>query len=92
VRLGLLAQRRLTNRFQLEFPSQFPAPRLFHRTPFRVSNALIEVSAKRGDLHFEPHTMHGWLAPDFIPFVLQDAIDNKYCELLTPAAGREGVE
>jgi len=50
------------------------------------------VSAKRGDLHFEPHTMHGWLAPDFIPFVLQEAIDKKYCELLTPAAGREGVE
>jgi hypothetical protein len=36
--------------------------------------------------------MHGWLAPDFIPFVLQEAIDKKYCEQLTPAAGWEGVE
>src|SRR5207249_11186354 len=35
--LGLLAQRRLTNRFKLEFPCQFPARRVFHRTPPQVS-------------------------------------------------------
>ena len=48
--LGLLAQRRLTNRFQLEVPIQFPARRVFHRTPPQVSIAPIEVSIKRGYL------------------------------------------
>src|SRR6185312_10390796 len=50
--LGLLAQRHLPNRFQLEFPSQFPARCVFHRTPPQVSIALIEVSIKRGYLQF----------------------------------------
>ncbi len=49
-RSSALAQRRLTNRFKLEFPSQFPARRVFHRTPPQVNIALIEVSIKRGYL------------------------------------------
>ncbi len=51
--LGVLAQRRLTNRFKLEFPSQFPAGCVFHRTPPQVSIALIEVSIQRGYLQFD---------------------------------------
>ena len=48
--LGLLAQRRLTNRFKLELLRQFPARLVVHRTPPQVSTALIEVSIKRGYL------------------------------------------
>jgi len=48
--LGFSLNAALTNRFKLEFPSQFPARRVFHRTPPQVSITLIEVSIKRGYL------------------------------------------
>lgn len=40
---------------------------------------------------FEPHPIQGW-TPDFIPFVLQEAIDNKYYDDLIPIAGPVGME
>ena len=39
---------------------------------------------------FEPHPIQGW-TPDFIPAVLQEAIDNKLYDELRPVAGAEGV-
>lgn len=39
---------------------------------------------------FEPHPIQGW-TPDFIPHVLQEAIDNKYYDELIPVAGADGV-
>ena len=39
---------------------------------------------------FEPHPIQGW-TPDFIPFVLQEAIDKAYYDELIPIAGAEGV-
>lgn len=39
---------------------------------------------------FEPHPIQGW-TPDFIPFVLQEAIDGKYYDDLIPVAGADGI-
>jgi cysteine synthase A len=40
---------------------------------------------------FEPHPIQGW-TPDFIPQVLQEAIDNAYYDELIPVAGPAGIE
>ncbi|HMB76109.1 MAG TPA: pyridoxal-phosphate dependent enzyme [Kiloniellaceae bacterium] len=39
---------------------------------------------------FEPHPIQGW-TPDFIPKVLQEAIDESYYEKLIPIAGPDAV-
>ena len=39
---------------------------------------------------FEPHPIQGW-TPDFIPLVLQEAIDAKNYDELIPVAGAEGI-
>ncbi len=40
---------------------------------------------------FEPHPIQGW-TPDFIPLVLQEAIDEKYYDDLIPVSGPVGME
>jgi len=40
---------------------------------------------------FEPHLIQGW-TPDFIPLVLQEAIDKKYFDERVAIAGPEGVK
>ena len=40
---------------------------------------------------FEPHPIQGW-TPDFIPLVLQEAIDNHYYDDLIPVAGPDGMQ
>ena len=40
---------------------------------------------------FEPHPIQGW-TPDFIPLVLQEAIDGHYYDELIPIAGPEGMK
>ena len=40
---------------------------------------------------FEPHPIQGW-TPDFIPLVLQEAIDNGYYDELIPVPGPVGIE
>lgn len=40
---------------------------------------------------FEPHPVQGW-TPDFIPLVLQEAVDNKLYDELIPVAGPLGIE
>ncbi|MGI9371890.1 MAG: PLP-dependent cysteine synthase family protein [Hyphomicrobiales bacterium] len=40
---------------------------------------------------FEPHPIQGW-TPDFIPYVLQEAIDKGVYDDLVPVAGPEGME
>lgn len=40
---------------------------------------------------FEPHPIQGW-TPDFIPLVLQEAIDNGYYDDLIPVPGPQGIE
>jgi cysteine synthase A len=39
---------------------------------------------------FEPHPIQGW-TPDFIPLVLQEAIDEHYYDELIPVPGPEGM-
>ena len=39
---------------------------------------------------FEPHPIQGW-TPDFIPYVLQETLDNAYYDELLPVAGAEGI-
>ncbi|OWU83562.1 cysteine synthase [Oceanicola sp. 22II-s10i] len=39
---------------------------------------------------FEPHPIQGW-TPDFIPAVLQEALDNKLYDELIPVAGPDGI-
>lgn len=54
---------------------------------------------KRNDTHeaaeshpaFEPHPIQGW-TPDFIPWVLQEALDRSLFDDLIPVAGPEGTE
>jgi cysteine synthase A len=40
---------------------------------------------------FEPHPIQGW-TPDFIPLVLQEAIDGHYYDDLIPVAGPVGIK
>ncbi|MGY3341339.1 MULTISPECIES: PLP-dependent cysteine synthase family protein [unclassified Bradyrhizobium] len=39
---------------------------------------------------WEPHPIQGW-TPDFIPAVLQEAIDSGFCDEIVPIAGAEGM-
>ena len=39
---------------------------------------------------FEPHPIQGW-TPDFIPLVLQEALDQGYCDEIKPVPGPEGM-
>jgi len=43
-----------------------------------------------GHPHFEPHPIQGW-TPDFIPWVLQEALDKKFYDELLPVPGPEGI-
>jgi len=40
---------------------------------------------------FEPHPIQGW-TPDFIPYVLQEAVEKKFYDDLIPVAGADGIE
>jgi cysteine synthase A len=40
---------------------------------------------------FEPHPIQGW-TPDFIPKVLQEAIDGRYYDELVPISGPDGMK
>ncbi len=40
---------------------------------------------------FEPHPIQGW-TPDFIPHVLQEAIDSSLYDEVAPVAGAEGIK
>ncbi|NNE80185.1 MAG: pyridoxal-phosphate dependent enzyme [Silicimonas sp.] len=43
-----------------------------------------------GHPNFEPHPIQGW-TPDFIPWVLQEAMDNGYYDQMLPVPGPEGI-
>jgi cysteine synthase A len=66
------------------------------------ANAQIVGSGKAQERHgdrspaashpaFEPHPIQGW-TPDFIPAVLQEAVDGNYYDELIPVAGAEGIK
>lgn len=39
---------------------------------------------------FEPHPIQGW-TPDFIPYVMQEALEGKYYDELLPVTGADGI-
>jgi len=43
-----------------------------------------------GHSAFEPHPIQGW-TPDFIPYVLQEAVDKAFYDELIPIAGTDGI-
>ena len=47
-------------------------------------------SAKSSHSSWSPHPIQGWTT-DFIPYVLQESIDNKYIDELIPVAGEDGI-
>ncbi len=57
------------------------------------------IAQERGDANspavshsaFEPHPIQGW-TPDFIPYVLQEAIDKEFYDELIPVPGPVGIE
>ena len=57
------------------------------------------IAQERGDSNspavshsaFEPHPIQGW-TPDFIPYVLQEAIDKEFYDDLIPVPGPVGIE
>ena len=40
---------------------------------------------------FEPHPIQGW-TPDFVPLVLQEAVDKGFYDELVPVAGADGIK
>ena len=40
---------------------------------------------------FEPHPIQGW-TPDFIPYVLQEAVDRRFYDEVMPVAGAEAIK
>ncbi len=48
------------------------------------------AAAAGGHPAFEPHPIQGW-TPDFIPLVLQEAIDKGYYDDLIPVPGADGI-
>ena len=64
-------------------------------------NAALLASEVRQERHsdntpsvshssWSPHMIQGW-TPDFIPYVLQEAVDNKYYDELLPVSGEQGI-
>jgi len=40
---------------------------------------------------WQPHLIQGW-TPDFIPYVLQEAVDNQFYDQLIPISSQEGIQ
>ena len=51
---------------------------------------LADHSPAAGHQAFTPHPIQGW-TPDFIPHVLQEAVDGKYYDELIPVAGPDAI-
>ena len=57
----------------------------------RAQGRAADHSPTESHPAFEPHPIQGW-TPDFIPYVLQEAIDRKYFDQLIPIAGPVAIE
>ena len=55
-----------------------------------VNTRNAENQPTEGHPHFNPHPIQGW-TPDFIPYVLQEAIDDARYDELIPVAGADGI-
>ena len=50
----------------------------------------VDHSPAQSHPAFEPHPIQGW-TPDFIPHVLQEAVENGFYDELIPVAGPDGI-
>jgi len=57
----------------------------------KAQERAADGSPAAGHPAFEPHPIQGW-TPDFIPLVLQEALDNNYYDERVAVAGAEGVK
>src|SRR5581483_7153038 len=57
----------------------------------KAQERAADGSPASGHPAFEPHHIQGW-TPDFIPLVLQEAIDKKYFDRRIAIAGAEGIK
>lgn len=75
-----------------------PDTRIILSEPANAALIGSGIAQERGPDHgpasshpaFQPHPIQGW-TPDFIPHVLQEAIDNRGYDDLVPVAGDEGI-
>ena len=76
-----------------------PEVKIILTEPANAALVSSGVPQERGPAHapavshpaFEPHPIQGW-TPDFIPFVLQEALDNGGYDELIPIPGSEGMD
>ena len=57
----------------------------------KVQERMADGAPASSHPAFEPHPIQGW-TPDFIPAVLQEAVDKHLYDELTPIAGAEGMK
>ena len=78
---------------------EMPDTKIILSEPANASLVGSGIAQERGDDNspavshsaFEPHPIQGW-TPDFIPYVLQEALDNNYYDELIPIPGPSGIE
>jgi cysteine synthase A len=76
-----------------------PETKIILTEPANAALVSSGTAQTRGDANapaashpaWQPHPIQGW-TPDFIPFVLQEAIDQKFYDQLVPIAGPVGME
>ena len=76
-----------------------PAVKIVVSEPANAALLTSGKAQKRNDVHepaeshpaFEPHPIQGW-TPDFIPWVLQEALDKKFIDELIPVPGPVAIE
>ena len=56
-----------------------------------IQSRTLEGTPESSHPAFEPHPIQGW-TPDFIPLVLQEAIDDNLFDELIPVSGNAGIE
>lgn len=81
------------------FRQESPQTKIVLSEPANAQLVGSGTSQKRGDHNapaeshpaFEPHPIQGW-TPDFIPYVLQESIDQNFYDDLIPVAGADGMK
>ena len=76
-----------------------PETKIILSEPANAQILASGASTPRGTAHapteshpaFEPHPIQGW-TPDFIPYVLQEAVDNDFYDELRPVTGPDGIK
>lgn len=76
-----------------------PETKIILSEPANAQILASGASTPRGSDHapteshpaFEPHPIQGW-TPDFIPYVLQEAVDNGLYDELRPVTGPDGIK